>query len=75
MTDILKQIGNTFTETHSWKHVRKQIRRNTFQFLIYQLKIKGKSFESPIPLKAIVKCQISNKENHQSSLGFGVKTP
>ena len=29
-----KKIGNTFTETHSQKHIWKHIHRNTFQFLI-----------------------------------------
>ena len=55
-------FGNTFTETHS-----------NFEF--HQLKIKRKGFESPIPLKTMIKCKSLNKKNHQRSLGFGVKIP
>ena len=62
-------------ETHSRKHIHGNTFRNTFKFLIYQPKIKRKSFESPIPLKTILKCKIWNKNTQSSSLGFGVKIP
>ena len=52
--------GNTFVETHS-----------NFEF--YHLKMKQKSFESPIHLRKIVKCKNSNKKIHESFLVFGVK--
>ena len=65
-------------ETHSPKHIHEKTFGNTFvethsNLKLYHLKMKQRSFESPIPLKNIVKCKTSNKKNHQSPLGFGVK--
>ena len=62
LSNDLKKIRDTFAETHSRKHIRKRICRNTFVFLILSPKIKQKSFESPIPLTNMVKCKTSNKK-------------
>ena len=41
------QIGNTFAETHSRKHTRKHICRNTFEFLILSAKNQTKELRKP----------------------------
>lgn len=46
-------------EIHSWK----QICRNRFEFLINQLKIKGKVFERSIPLKSSYKVKLQRKKS------------
>ena len=56
------------TESKLKTHSRKHIHGNTFEVLIYHLKIKLKSSESPIPLKAILKCKISKKTSTKAPL-------
>ena len=62
-------------ETHSQKHIHGNTFGNTFveihsNFELSHLKMKQKSFKSPIPLKNIAKCKTSNKKIHQSFLVF-----
>ena len=57
-------------KTHSQKHIHGHAFENTFELLILSPKNQAKGFESPIPLKAIIKCKNSNKKPTKDPLGL-----